>query len=58
MNFTLTAPPVPLLLPLASDPALSTTVAPPIAHWGPGAVNMRLISYELRDGQVGIDLNC
>ncbi|XP_041868492.1 lipase, hormone-sensitive a isoform X2 [Melanotaenia boesemani] len=51
VNFTLTIPPVTLHLPLASDPTLSTTVSPPVAHWGPGPVHMRLVSYELRDGQ-------
>ncbi|XP_032391632.1 lipase, hormone-sensitive a [Etheostoma spectabile] len=51
VNFTLTVPPVTLRLPLASDPSLTATVSPPIAHWGPGPVNMRLISYEIREGQ-------
>ncbi|XP_031593896.1 lipase, hormone-sensitive a isoform X2 [Oreochromis aureus] len=51
VNFTMTVPPVTLRLPLASDPRLSVTVSPPIAHWGPGPVHMRLISYELREGQ-------
>ncbi|XP_031151630.1 lipase, hormone-sensitive a [Sander lucioperca] len=51
VNFTLTVPPVTLRLPLASDPRLTATVSPPIAHWGPGPVNMRLISYEIREGQ-------
>ncbi|KAM9340347.1 lipase, hormone-sensitive a [Symphorus nematophorus] len=51
VNFTLTLPPVTLHLPLASDPSLTATVSPPIAHWGPGPVHMRLISYELREGQ-------
>ncbi|KAM9738501.1 lipase, hormone-sensitive a [Menidia menidia] len=51
VNFTLSVPPVPLQLPLASDPRLSTTVSPPVAHWGPGPVHMRLISHELREGQ-------
>ncbi|KAM3858603.1 lipase, hormone-sensitive a [Diretmus argenteus] len=51
VNFTLTLPPVPLRLPLASDPNFFATVSPPIAHWGPGPVHMRLISYELREGQ-------
>ncbi|KAM6899600.1 lipase, hormone-sensitive a [Xenentodon cancila] len=51
VNFTLTVPPVTLNLPLASDPKLSTTVSPPVAHWGPGPVHMRLVSYELREGQ-------
>ncbi|XP_042290776.1 lipase, hormone-sensitive a [Thunnus maccoyii] len=51
VNLTLTLPPVALRLPLASDPSLSATVSPPLAHWGPGPVHMRLISYELREGQ-------
>ncbi|KAL6099449.1 lipe [Pungitius sinensis] len=51
VNFTLSVPPVPLQLPLASDPSLTATVSPPIAHWGPGPVHMRLISCELREGQ-------
>lgn len=54
VNFTLTVPPVALRLPLASDPNLLTTVSPPIAHWGPGPVHMRLLSYELREGQVRV----
>lgn len=52
VNYTLTLPPVTLRLPLASDPSLTATVSPPIAHWGPGPVNIRLISSELREGQV------
>ncbi|KAM9838884.1 lipase, hormone-sensitive a isoform 1-T2 [Aulostomus maculatus] len=51
VNLTLTLPPVPLRLPLALDPSLSVTVSPPLAHWGPGPVHMRLISCELREGQ-------
>ncbi|XP_019959978.1 lipase, hormone-sensitive a isoform X2 [Paralichthys olivaceus] len=51
VNLTLTVPPLPLRLPLASDPNLTATVSPPIAHSGPGPVHMRLISYELREGQ-------
>nr|XP_046273359.1 lipase, hormone-sensitive a [Scatophagus argus]XP_046273360.1 lipase, hormone-sensitive a [Scatophagus argus]XP_046273361.1 lipase, hormone-sensitive a [Scatophagus argus] len=51
VNFTLTLPPVALRLPLASDPSLTATVSPPIAHWGPGPVHIRLISHELREGQ-------
>ncbi|KAM4539404.1 lipase, hormone-sensitive a [Odontesthes bonariensis] len=51
VNFTLTLPPVTLHLPLASDPRLSTHVSPPLAHWGPGPVHMRLVSHELREGQ-------
>lgn len=52
VNYTLTLPPVTLRLPLASDPSLTATVSPPIAHWGPGPVHIRLISFELREGQV------
>ncbi|XP_038581555.1 lipase, hormone-sensitive a [Micropterus salmoides] len=51
VNFTLTLPPVTLHLPLALDPSLTAIVSPPIAHWGPGPVHMRLISWELREGQ-------
>ncbi|TNN38849.1 Hormone-sensitive lipase [Liparis tanakae] len=51
VNFTLTVPPVTLHLPLASDPSLTAAVSPPVAHWGPGPVHMRLISHELREGQ-------
>ncbi|KAM8767071.1 lipase, hormone-sensitive a isoform 1-T1 [Acanthopagrus schlegelii] len=51
VNYTLTLPPETLSLPLASDPRLTATVSPPIAHWGPGPVHMRLISHELREGQ-------
>ncbi|XP_054911031.1 lipase, hormone-sensitive a isoform X2 [Poeciliopsis prolifica] len=51
VNLTLTVPPESLRLPLASDPTLSTSVSPPVAHWGPGPVHMRLISYDLRVGQ-------
>lgn len=56
VNFTLSVPPVPLQLPLASDPSLTATVSPPIAHWGPGPVHMRLISCELREGQVRLHM--
>ncbi|KAM6974360.1 lipase, hormone-sensitive a [Tautogolabrus adspersus] len=51
VNFTLTVPPETLRLPLASDPSLTATVSPPLAHWGPGPVHMRLVSYEIREGQ-------
>lgn len=51
VNLTLSLPPVPLQLPLASDPRLTTNISPPIAHWGPGPVLMRLISFEIREGQ-------
>lgn len=52
VNFTLTLPPATLHLPLASAPNLTAPVSPPTAHWGPGPVHTRLISYELREGQV------
>ncbi|KAG7278778.1 hypothetical protein CRUP_019084 [Coryphaenoides rupestris] len=51
VNLTLTLPAIQLRLPLTSDPRLSTTVSPPVAHTGPGPVHARLISHELRDGQ-------
>ncbi|XP_074543250.1 lipase, hormone-sensitive a isoform X1 [Halichoeres trimaculatus] len=51
VNLTLTVPPVPLRLSLASDNSLTATVSPPLAHWGPGPVHVRLISYEIREGQ-------
>ncbi|XP_077405663.1 lipase, hormone-sensitive a isoform X2 [Vanacampus margaritifer] len=51
LNLTLTIPPVPFRLPLSSDPNLSATVSPPLAHWGPGPVHLRLISHEIRQGQ-------
>ncbi|XP_077362325.1 lipase, hormone-sensitive a isoform X2 [Festucalex cinctus] len=51
LNLTLTIPPVSLRLPLSSDPNLFATVSPPLAHWGPGPVHLRLISHEIRQGQ-------
>ncbi|XP_036395571.1 hormone-sensitive lipase isoform X1 [Megalops cyprinoides] len=51
VNRALSIPPVPFDLPLVSDPRRSVTVAPPVAHCGPGPVQMRLISHELREGQ-------
>lgn len=51
VNLTLTVPPLTLQLPLASDPSLSANVSPPLAHWGPGPVHLRLISSEIREGQ-------
>ncbi|XP_074023481.1 hormone-sensitive lipase, partial [Numenius arquata] len=47
----LTVPPEPLELPLAADPSLSVTIAPPAAHSGPGPLHLRLLSYHLREGQ-------
>ncbi|XP_064201694.1 hormone-sensitive lipase-like [Anguilla rostrata] len=51
VNRTLSVPPVSFLLPSASDPRVSVTIAPPAAHCGPGPVNMRLISHKLLEGQ-------
>nr|XP_057902740.1 lipase, hormone-sensitive a isoform X2 [Doryrhamphus excisus]XP_057902741.1 lipase, hormone-sensitive a isoform X2 [Doryrhamphus excisus]XP_057902742.1 lipase, hormone-sensitive a isoform X2 [Doryrhamphus excisus]XP_057902743.1 lipase, hormone-sensitive a isoform X2 [Doryrhamphus excisus] len=51
VNLTLTLPPVPFRLPLVADPSLSANVSPPLAHWGPRPVHMRLISHEIREGQ-------
>ncbi|XP_060760864.1 lipase, hormone-sensitive a isoform X2 [Neoarius graeffei] len=56
VNLTLTIPGEPLTLPLASDTSLSITVSPPIAHWGPGPVHVRLISHMLRQGQDSAEL--
>ncbi|KAL2077262.1 hypothetical protein ACEWY4_026766 [Coilia grayii] len=51
VNLTLTIPPITLRMPLASDPRLCVAVHPPVAHWGPDFVKMRLISDTLRAGQ-------
>ncbi|TRY96378.1 hypothetical protein DNTS_029313 [Danionella cerebrum] len=51
VNLTLAVPAKSLSLLLASDPSLSVNVKPPVAHWGPGPVNVRLISHILRQGQ-------
>ncbi|KAJ8273472.1 hypothetical protein GJAV_G00101980 [Gymnothorax javanicus] len=48
---TLSIPPVPFKLPLASDPLLSVPITPPVAHYGPGPVNVRLVSHKLLQGQ-------
>lgn len=52
VNRALSVPPMPFDLPLVADPTHMVTVSPPAAHTGPGPVLMRLISYELREGQV------
>lgn len=52
VNRALSVPPVPFDLPLVADPTHTVTVSPPAAHIGLGPVQMRLISYELREGQV------
>ncbi|XP_029432645.1 hormone-sensitive lipase isoform X2 [Rhinatrema bivittatum] len=57
VNKILTIPPNSFELPLAADPQLTVTITPPVAHTGPGAVHMRLISYELREGQDSEELN-
>ncbi|XP_052474373.1 hormone-sensitive lipase isoform X2 [Carassius gibelio] len=51
VNRALSVPPLPFDLPLAADPTHMVTVSPPAAHIGLGPVQMRLISYELREGQ-------
>ncbi|XP_063798592.1 hormone-sensitive lipase isoform X1 [Pseudophryne corroboree] len=57
INKTLTVPPQPLEMPLLSDPQRTVTINPPVAHTGPGPVHMRLISYQLREGQESEQLN-
>ncbi|XP_029307310.1 hormone-sensitive lipase isoform X2 [Cottoperca gobio] len=51
VNRALSVPPVPFDLPLAANHRASVTIAPPSAHIGTAPVQMRLISYDLRDGQ-------
>ncbi|XP_076136005.1 hormone-sensitive lipase isoform X2 [Alosa pseudoharengus] len=51
VNRMLLVPPVAFDLPLAADPMRSVSITPPSAHIGPAPVQMRLISYELREGQ-------
>ncbi|XP_058530044.1 hormone-sensitive lipase isoform X2 [Ochotona princeps] len=50
-------PPEPFNMPLTSDPKLTVTISPPSAHSGPGPVLVRLISYDLREGQDSEELN-
>lgn len=57
VNKTLSVPPISFELPLATDPNLTVTVTPPVAHSGPGYVQMRLLSYVLREGQDSEELN-
>lgn len=52
VNRALSVPSLPFDLPFAADPTHMVTVSPPAAHIGRGPVQMRLISYELREGQV------
>ncbi|KAJ8005251.1 hypothetical protein DPEC_G00144700 [Dallia pectoralis] len=51
VNRAISVPPVPFDLPRVADPHLPVTIEVPSAHTGPGPVQMRLISYELREGQ-------
>ncbi|XP_024917463.1 hormone-sensitive lipase isoform X3 [Cynoglossus semilaevis] len=51
VNRAISVPPVPFDLPLAANQAVSVTIAPPSAHIGTAPVQMRLISYDLREGQ-------
>ncbi|XP_059497309.1 hormone-sensitive lipase isoform X2 [Stegostoma tigrinum] len=57
VNKTLSVPPNPFKMPMQADPSLMVDISPPVAHSGPGPVQMRLISYELRDGQDSDELN-
>lgn len=52
VNRALSVPAVPFDLPLAANHRASVTIAPPSAHIGLAPVQMRLISYDLHDGQV------
>lgn len=52
VNRALSVPPVAFDLPLAANHTASATIAPPSAHIGIAPVQMRLISYDLREGQV------
>ncbi|XP_067575864.1 hormone-sensitive lipase isoform X4 [Pseudorca crassidens] len=49
----LSLPPITFEMPLTADPKVMVTISPPLAHTGPGPVLVRLISYDLREGQVG-----
>ncbi|KAM4825904.1 hormone-sensitive lipase isoform 2-T2 [Thomomys bottae] len=53
----LSLPPEAFEMPLTSDPKLTVTISPPLAHTGPGPVLVRLISYDLREGQDSEELN-
>uniref|UniRef100_A0AAT9SBG6 Hormone-sensitive lipase n=1 Tax=Gallus gallus TaxID=9031 RepID=A0AAT9SBG6_CHICK len=49
----LEVPPDPIELPqVGGEPGATVTIPPPpVAHTGPGPVHMRLLSYQLREGQ-------
>ncbi|KAM6909862.1 hormone-sensitive lipase isoform 2-T2 [Xenentodon cancila] len=51
VNRALSVPPVAFDLPLVANHGASATIAPPSAHIGTAPVQMRLISYDLREGQ-------
>ncbi|XP_034029902.1 LOW QUALITY PROTEIN: hormone-sensitive lipase [Thalassophryne amazonica] len=51
VNRALSVPPVPFDLPLVANHRASVTIPPPSAHIGAAPVQMRLISYDLREGQ-------
>uniref|UniRef100_A0A3P8RI72 Hormone-sensitive lipase n=1 Tax=Astatotilapia calliptera TaxID=8154 RepID=A0A3P8RI72_ASTCA len=51
VNRALSVPPATFDLPLAANHRASVTIAPPSAHIGTAPVQMRLISYDLREGQ-------
>ncbi|XP_055992577.1 hormone-sensitive lipase isoform X2 [Sorex fumeus] len=50
-------PPEAFEMPMTADPKRMVTISPPLAHTGPGPVLVRLISYELREGQDSKELN-
>ncbi|XP_032985244.1 hormone-sensitive lipase isoform X1 [Rhinolophus ferrumequinum] len=53
----LSLPPEAFEMPLITDPKLTVTISPPLAHMGPGPVLVRLISYDLREGQDSEELS-
>ncbi|XP_067317344.1 hormone-sensitive lipase [Anolis sagrei] len=57
LSRALLVPPHCFDLPLVADPTLTVTITPPVAHTGPGPVQMRLISHELREGQDSEELS-
>ncbi|XP_062967769.1 hormone-sensitive lipase isoform X3 [Cynocephalus volans] len=53
----LSLPPEAFEMPLTADPTLTVTISPPLAHTGPGPIFVRLISYDLREGQDSEELS-
>ncbi|MCJ8745598.1 hypothetical protein PDJAM_G00131930 [Pangasius djambal] len=51
VNRALSVPPDCFDLPLVDDSTHTVTISSPVAHIGPGPLQMRLISSELREGQ-------